>query len=118
MTADLLYRLLKVQKFRYSNEKQLQTNIAQVLRESGFPFVRECLVAGGTIDFMVGDIGLEVKIKGTCKAIAAQLDRYVLDRRIRELLLVSTSLKHRGVLDYIKPTEKPVKALILLGSVL
>jgi hypothetical protein len=82
-------------RFHVASEAELQEAIARVLTEAKFTFEAEVrLTPKDRIDFMVGDVGLEVKLSGTTSEIAAQLQRYAASPLVRCLLLVTTRLRY------------------------
>ncbi len=82
MTAPIafapLIKLLTSHPWPLSDEKQLQVAIMSALAAGGFENLRREWRLGATdiVDFMVGDIGIEVKIKGARRAIFRQVERY------------------------------------------
>lgn len=79
-------------RFRWSSEADLQDGIEQLFRIHGCPYRREVQLADGErIDFMVGTIGVEVKIKGAAASVNAQLERYA--PHVSELVLVTGRLQ-------------------------
>lgn len=87
-------RLLRRQ-FSLSDEKELQEQMYLVLSHHvglAFPTVpveREVSVRGGIIDFRVGNLGIEVKIAGSKRAIYEQCQGYSMDASILALMLVT-----------------------------
>lgn len=74
--ADII-KLLTTQRFPLSDEKVLQREMAFVFTAAGIKFEREVhLGPGDIVDFMVGDLAIEVKIKGARRAIFRQVERY------------------------------------------
>jgi hypothetical protein len=91
---DHLEQLLGVRRFSFTTEAELQRGIAAVLTAADVVFEREVVLARGErIDFLVGALGLEVKVKGTVEAAHMQLLRYAQHERIEGLLLVSGTHK-------------------------
>ena len=85
-----IIRLLQSRRFTLSDEKRLQAEIEEVLTSFGIEHAREYrLDAGSIIDFMVGGIGVEVKIKGSKLEIWRQLERYAEFDEIETLILVT-----------------------------
>ncbi len=76
--------------FSYCNEKKLQDGIELALSSSGIEFAREKTLKSGIIDFVLGDVGVEVKTKGSKVAVLRQLGMYADDDRISSLVLVTT----------------------------
>ncbi len=65
MAIQDLKKLLRRYRFRYTSERELQDGIETMLTQEGLPFQREASVVGGAIDFLVGSVGVEVKIDGS-----------------------------------------------------
>jgi hypothetical protein len=85
-----LVRFLETRRWPLSDEKRLQEAVADELTANGFEFEREVTLArGDVIDFMVGNIGMELKIKGQRRAIYRQCERYCLHERVQGLVLAS-----------------------------
>lgn len=101
------------------NEKTTQGDIAAALQAAGIPFVREQRIGGGEIiDFVVdngarvngaGGIGIEVKIKGSKRALYRQIVRYC-DLGVLDALIVATSVPI-GLPDLINGTPVFVRDL-------
>lgn len=81
---------LRARRYVYASEAELQGQLATVLAERGMPVRREVrLDHRDRIDLMVGDIGIEVKVKGQRTPIS-QLLRYSEHDQVGGLLLVTT----------------------------
>ncbi len=77
-------------RFRSQKEKLLQEAIARALGQERFDFKREVEVApGSVIDFLVGDVGIEVKISGSSTAVLRQIMRYLESDQVKSLVLVT-----------------------------
>lgn len=93
MTTDLTEIMVAIRGRPYdtTNEEALQAGIAVALEESGFRFTREVVLGPrDRIDFMIGDVGIEVKVGGGQTALIRQLHRYAQSQRVGRLLVVST----------------------------
>ena len=113
--AEQIRAVLAGYRFRFASERELQDGIARVLEGAGLTHRREAtLGAAGTIDFLVGDVGVEVKIKGALAQVTRQLHRYAEEPTVRELLLVTGSAR----LDRLPSSlcGKPLGVLHLLAS--
>ncbi|RSK50081.1 hypothetical protein [Hymenobacter rigui] len=89
-TLAQVLAILKGRRFDLQNEKVLQLQLAQAFEAAALPAQREVsLSPASIIDFMVGSIGVEVKIKGTPKAIYQQCQRYCESEHITSLLLLT-----------------------------
>ena len=88
--AERLVIALKPIRFKLNNEKALQAEMAQAFDRLGIEAEREVrLGPGDIIDFLVGDVGLEVKTKGQKKAIFRQCERYCDHDRIKALVVAT-----------------------------
>lgn len=115
-TAAALADLLNGYAFRRVNERQLQDGIEVVLEAEGYEFGREVRLAPGDhIDFLVGPVGVEVKIDGPAGDVERQLTRYAASDRVEQLLLVTTKVLHANVQRIIGGV--PVVVLILRGGI-
>lgn len=87
---EAIMKALAGHRFDVSCESTLQLQIAEVFQAAGIEFQREVnLSPGDRIDFMVGEIGIEVKISGQAKAIYRQCVRYCTFDQVTMLLLVT-----------------------------
>ena len=90
-----IVNLLARYRFRYRDEAQLQEGIARVLSDNHISFSREVsLTAQERIDFMVGAIGIEVKIHQPSSTVFRQLQRYARCDEVDHLVLVTALSKH------------------------
>lgn len=90
LTPENLCTILAVRYLHLTNEKALQDEIAARLDDCGVAYHKEAKVSGGAIDFLVGGIGVEVKIKGQRRAIYRQLEKYAEDENISHLILLTS----------------------------
>lgn len=82
--------------YQFSTEEDLQAALTAALQAAGLPAEREVrLTAAERIDLLAGDIGIEVKIKGSPAQVLRQLTRYADTGRCSALVLVSTRALHR-----------------------
>lgn len=96
LSRTKIAELLTGYSFNFSDEKDLQEAIAQIFEAENIPFEREVTITEkDRIDFMVGDIGIEVKIGFSLSAVIHQLHRYAQNEAIRELILVTTKSQHQ-----------------------
>ena len=85
--------LLRSHSFCFSNEAELQSGLAVAL--AAFEFRREVgLSSRDRIDFLISDIGLEVKVEGSLAAVTRQLHRYSEFPEVGALILVTTRMRH------------------------
>lgn len=93
-------RVLSGHRFRYDDERQLQTGIETALRAAGLDVQREAsLGAAGTIDFLIDGLGIEIKVRGSRAEVTRQVHRYLQHDSVIALLLVTT----RAELSRIPP---------------
>lgn len=100
-----------------SDEDSVQRGIAQALTDSGIAFEREvALDMRDRIDFLIGDVGLEVKVAGSAAEVHRQLERYSKHDRIKSLVLVSSKAKHCQIAGV--SNGKPFLNVTLWGAIL
>ena len=77
-------------RFPLTDEKETQAKMEKALTAAGFEFEREVrLSEEDTVDFMIGGVVVEVKLKGSPTAIYRQLERYAKHERVTAVLLVT-----------------------------
>lgn len=112
---SLIERLLRTHRFRFVNERELQDGIELVLRGAGLAITREAsLGAAGTIDFLVDDLGVEVKVAGSRADVVRQVHRYLQVDALSSILVVTTRAQLARLPASI--AGKPVRALHLTGG--
>lgn len=95
MDAEQLAGIIKGFRYSYSGEKELQDGIAAALDSSGVEYSREFpLSAADRLDFMVGMIAVEVKIKGTRADALRQIHRYAQHDAVGGIVVVTTKARH------------------------
>ncbi len=91
--SEAIANVLRGASLRFGSEKILQAGIEDALTKAGFPVRREVILAPkDRIDFLVGGVGIEVKIGGTLNDAIRQLHRYAASDKVSELLLVTSRL--------------------------
>lgn len=114
---DWVVDLLKSVRFNFANEAELQDGIEKLIMPFHGSFLMRREVRFGArdrIDFMVGAIGIEVKVGGSAAAALRQMSRYAKHEEIRALVLVTDRVQ-AGV----QPTEihgKPIRVVCLMGG--
>lgn len=117
VAADDVLEILRRYRFRFTDEVSLHRSLAQAFRQSGLSFEREVRLSQyDRIDFMLGRVGVEVKVQGGWRAVRAQLLRYAESERVDELVLVTVKTVHRLVPREMN--EKPVFVHQLTSSAL
>lgn len=96
LSCRKITELLMSFQFNVSDEKELQEAIRQIFTENNIPFEREVVLSSADkIDFMVGAIGIEVKVGFSYNEVIRQLHRYAQLDAIVELVLVTTRSQHQ-----------------------
>lgn len=114
-TLDTVVRLLVAVRFNFTNEEELQAGIALAL--APLEHAREVILDGASrIDFMVGNVGLEVKIGGGISPLTRQLARYAAHERISALVVVTAKEQHRLQLP-AAINGKPLRVIALRGGI-
>jgi hypothetical protein len=80
-------------RFDLMDEKRTQEQIGDVLTAAAIPYQREChLSSADIVDFLVAEtLAVEVKIKGTKRAIYRQLERYAGHDCVHAILLLTAN---------------------------
>lgn len=87
---DKLSNILLSYRFDLGYEPSLQNEIARVLSSHGVDFVREAVLGPKSrIDFLVEDIGIEVKVGGGRGAIIKQVIRYCASPMVGGIILAT-----------------------------
>jgi hypothetical protein len=96
------------------NELDLSQAVADCLRERGVAFEREVrLNDADRIDYLVGRVGVELKLHGSVSAIARQLSRYAQSDQVDALILVTTRMSHRSMPSSLN--QKPITVVYVGG---
>ena len=105
-------------RFRFSatNEQELQRALWQVFAR--YPDSRREVIldARNRIDFLVGEVGIEVKVDGSLTDLVRQLIRYAKFEQITSIVVVSTRARHRDVPRHVG--GKPVHLAYLADGAL
>jgi hypothetical protein len=113
VTAATAAAALRVFRFRFGNEDDLQAGIADAL--APLPVEREVrLSPRDRVDHLLpGGVVIEVKVAGPADRVLAQLTRYAAHDRVTGLVLVTTRARHQDL-----PADlngKPVEIVYLGG---
>ena len=85
-----ILRVISNSRFPLHNEKELQLAIENLFTEKGIQFDREHRLDDKNIpDFFISGIAIEIKIKGSAKAIYKQCVRYCAFTDVQSLILVT-----------------------------
>ena len=89
-TASIIDVLAQARLSEFADELRLQDAIERVLKGAEHAYEREVVLApGDRIDFLVGNIGIEVKVEGSPTEVVRQLIRYADSPRVARLVLVT-----------------------------
>lgn len=90
MSAHDVFRVLSGVRFPLSNEKLLQAAIEEEFDANGVAHIREHrLSSHDVVDFLVGGVAVECKVKGGRRDTYRQLERYAGHDAVDELILVT-----------------------------
>lgn len=111
----VLLALLRAYTYAYDSESGLQAGIAAMLEREGVGYAREVVLGPrARIDFLLGDIGVEIKTQGSPSSVTAQLFRYAESPRVAALVLVTD--RHQLVVQPPTLLGKPLRVVSLLGG--
>lgn len=97
---------LRAHRFSHVTEDDLQRGIAQVLGKLDMDFTREVYLSSkDRIDFMVGEVGIEVKDDGSLTALTRQIHRYLQFDSVKRLLVVTTRSQHLRIPSHMSGKE-------------
>lgn len=89
-TVESVRRIIRGHRWRLEVESTLQAEISAQLTAAAIAHEREVrLDAKNRIDFLVGSVGIEVKIKGAKRDIYRQIERYTEFDEIAEIVLLT-----------------------------
>lgn len=92
---DDILAVLRKYRFGFSSEAALQSSIETVLTSAGIVFEREVqLSSSDRIDFLCGDIGIEVKIDGSANKLSRQVMRYLRSPQLSGIIVVTSKASH------------------------
>jgi hypothetical protein len=114
-TVKVILDSLQGCRFHCYHEDELQAAIAEVLHAASVDFLREEEISSGSrIDFLIGTIGLEVKVQCSLAALTRQAHRYLQSDKVSDLIVVTTKSHHRQLPARLN--GKPVVVVHLLNG--
>lgn len=114
-TLALVVGSIHSRQFTHADESELQRGLAQAFAEDGLDAQREVrLSQRDRIDFLVGAVGIEVKVKGSAAKVLAQLERYAESDLIDELVLVTSRIQAAALSGEVG--GKPLRVVPILGG--
>jgi hypothetical protein len=96
-TARQVRDALAQYRMPVSVEKAMQDAVESALRAEQFAFRREVTRGTDRIDFVVGSVGVELKVKGSAAEVLRQLERYAAWPDLTGLVLVTSKGAHRAL---------------------
>lgn len=91
MMLETLHMALAGHAVTTDNEAELSDAVRRLLDARGIRYETEVrLDARDRLDFLVGTVAIELKVKGSLAALLRQLDRYARHERIDSLLVATT----------------------------
>lgn len=88
--------LLRSYRFNFTSEEELQSAVEAIFTENQVNFAREYRLSGkDRIDFLIGTIGLEIKVGFSYADVIRQLHRYAQSPQIEALILLTSRLQHQ-----------------------
>ena len=107
---DELCEVLGGYRFNHTSEVELQDGVAEALGRHGIEYEREALLDGrDRIDFLVGDLGLEIKVDGSLSLVTRQVHRYLQCERVSGVVVLTSRQKHANLPETI--SGKPVRVV-------
>jgi len=98
MSLELIVGSLATTRTSHTDEAGLQQMIESILQLQGLDVQREVrLTPSDRIDFMVGRVGIEVKVASSLAEVTRQLRRYAITGAVDHLVLVTTKVRHRSI---------------------
>jgi hypothetical protein len=96
MDLDRIAKVCETLRFQGTKEWELQDALDTRIRSTFSEVTREAsLNKQDRVDFLIGRVGVEVKIDGSPMTVARQLRRYMESDLLDALVLVTTRAKHR-----------------------
>lgn len=94
-TSEQIARAIGAHRFQWRDEYDVQASIAVILDQAGIGFEREVrLNPRDRLDFLAGNVAVEVKVSGSTAATQRQVVRYLKSDRIASLVLVTAKAAH------------------------
>lgn len=114
MTDGLATLLQEVDWPSVHNERDLRECVEKLFGRLGVPFRREVDLgqSAGRIDYMVDDVGVELKTEGSVSEVARQVHRYMGCDSVGGVVLLTTRGKHRSVPSV---QGKPFRVVVVGG---
>lgn len=104
-------------RFTFKTEEDLYPLLAEVFEGAGLAYRKQAqLSPEDRIDFMLGTVGVEVKVKGGLAEVTRQLHRYAQHESVSGLVLVTSKARHTGVPSWLNNKPVAVHPLFVGGA--
>lgn len=97
-------KILKSYSFSFKDEYDLQDALEEIFITHNIEYEREkTLSKDSQIDFLLGNLGLEVKVKGSVDSVWKQTKKYL--QYLDKILIVTSQSKHLQIAECDEPIE-------------
>ncbi len=103
---------LRHARFNFNSEAELQSGVQRFLSAKYTVQAEVELSRMDRIDFLIGGIGIELKVDGSRADVIRQLHRYAQSDRIEALILVTSRTRHNDMPETIN--GKPLRVISLV----
>ncbi len=111
---DVLAALARI-RTRASTEADLQAAVGMAFKLARVPHEQQVRISPhDRLDFLAGDVAVELKVDGSAAALLRQLDRYAAHERVGAIVVVSTRARHLEMPAALR--GKPVHLVSLLAG--
>jgi hypothetical protein len=112
---EVIRSAVSAHRLRYVDERGLQDAVARALANAGVEARAEVVIApGARIDFLVGRVGIEIKVDGAPAAVERQLRRYLRSDALDALVLITNRVRHARIAS--PASAKPISVLVTLDG--
>lgn len=109
--ASLVISAIRKLTPRSGPESMLAEDVAAALRQAQIEISVESQLSRGRVDLRAGATAIELKVQGSPAKVLAQLRRYADDPTVVDVVLVTTSAKHRSLPSSVG--GKPLRVVYL-----
>lgn len=109
---ETIIEAVQSKRYSFNNEKELQDGIELALQNRNVQYIREAIVPPkDRVDFLVGSIGVEVKIKSSLANLTRQIHRYAQWEGISSVLVITSLNRLRNLPATLN--GKPVHVIVI-----
>lgn len=109
--ASLVITAIRKLTPRPGPESILAQDVTAALRAAGVEIQAESQISRGRVDLLAGATAIELKVQGSPAKVLEQLRRYADDPTVIDVVLVTTSAKHRSMPSSVG--GKPLRVVYL-----